>query len=362
MMTINKIYKDIIAFHPGSYVEDIIEGLNITQQEFAQRIGTTPKTISKILNGEENISIDLANKLDKISGISLETWMNLQASYDKKIIEIEESMNDDEDNICKSIDFSYLKRFGFIEDKKYDAKGKKTVLRKLLNYASLVSLSEFRTNISYRTTKNYDERSVVNSNIMLELATNIARNKTNNKYDKRKLESRLKYLKQMTFEKPEVFLPKLKELLLECGIVLVHLPNLKNANLNGAVKRFKNGSVLLLITDRNKRADIFWFSLLHELGHIYYSDFNYELKTKEEYFEREERADIFAQDFFIPKKEYYNFVINKNFSSTNIGSFASECEIDPILVIGRLQHDKYLPYSYKSEFIKMYNFDELNSF
>ena len=30
-----KTYQDIIAFHPGSYVEDIIDDLNISQKEFA---------------------------------------------------------------------------------------------------------------------------------------------------------------------------------------------------------------------------------------------------------------------------------------------------------------------------------------
>ncbi len=34
-------YRDLIAFHPGSYVEEIIEDLNISQEEFAIRLGTT---------------------------------------------------------------------------------------------------------------------------------------------------------------------------------------------------------------------------------------------------------------------------------------------------------------------------------
>ena len=41
------IYKELIAFHPGSYIEDIVEELNITQSEFAERLGVSAKTISK---------------------------------------------------------------------------------------------------------------------------------------------------------------------------------------------------------------------------------------------------------------------------------------------------------------------------
>ena len=73
-----KTYQDIIAFHPGSYVEDIIDDLNISQKEFAERLGVSAKTISKIVNAEESISKDTANKLAKLTGVSLETWVNLQ--------------------------------------------------------------------------------------------------------------------------------------------------------------------------------------------------------------------------------------------------------------------------------------------
>ncbi|GAB2025140.1 hypothetical protein OfM1_12110 [Lactovum odontotermitis] len=95
-----KIYKDLIAFHPGAYIEEIIEDLNITQQEFAQRLGIPPKTVSKLVNGEESVSKETANKLAKLTGVSIVTWLNLQNAYDMKVIEIEESQNEDEENIC----------------------------------------------------------------------------------------------------------------------------------------------------------------------------------------------------------------------------------------------------------------------
>ena len=82
------VYQELIAFHPGSYVEDIIDEMNITQAEFADRLGISAKTISKIVNGEENISKDIADKLSKVTGISIKTWLNLQTNYDLKVLEI----------------------------------------------------------------------------------------------------------------------------------------------------------------------------------------------------------------------------------------------------------------------------------
>ena len=78
---------DLIAFHPGQYIAELIEDYNMTQNEFAEKLEVSPKTISKLVNGEESISDDLAQKLDKFTNISMKTWLNLQASYDRKMAE-----------------------------------------------------------------------------------------------------------------------------------------------------------------------------------------------------------------------------------------------------------------------------------
>lgn len=85
-MKINE-YKDLVAFHPGQYIGELIEDYQISQKEFAEKLGLSPKTISKLVNGEESISNDLAQKLEKLTNISMKTWLNLQASYDRKVAE-----------------------------------------------------------------------------------------------------------------------------------------------------------------------------------------------------------------------------------------------------------------------------------
>ena len=85
----NKIveYKDLIAFHPGQYIGELIEDYQITQKEFAEKLGVAPRTISKLVNGEDSISNDIAQKLEKLTNISMKTWLNLQAFYDRKVAE-----------------------------------------------------------------------------------------------------------------------------------------------------------------------------------------------------------------------------------------------------------------------------------
>lgn len=78
---------DLIAFHPGQYIGELIEDYNMSQKEFAEKLGLSPRTISKLVNGEELISNDIAQKLAELTNISMKTWLNLQTSYDTKVAE-----------------------------------------------------------------------------------------------------------------------------------------------------------------------------------------------------------------------------------------------------------------------------------
>ena len=80
-------YKDVIAFRPGQYIGELIEDYHMTQKEFAEKLEVSPKTISELVNGEESLTNGIAQKLEKLTNISTKTWLNLQASFDRKVAE-----------------------------------------------------------------------------------------------------------------------------------------------------------------------------------------------------------------------------------------------------------------------------------
>ena len=84
-------YNDKIAFHPGYYIKEIIEESGLSQKDFAKRLDTTPKNLSILVRGEQSLSIDIAMKLSRMLGTSVEYWLNLQKSYDALIAEFESS-------------------------------------------------------------------------------------------------------------------------------------------------------------------------------------------------------------------------------------------------------------------------------
>ena len=106
-------------------------------------------------------------------------------------------------------------------------------------YLVLSHSISFNHLVSYRNTREFTTKSIVNSNIMLELASKKARDTTTTKLNRRNLERSLPDLRKLTRQDPEVFPQRLSDILLDCGVVLVGLPALPNANLNGATKKLE---------------------------------------------------------------------------------------------------------------------------
>jgi addiction module HigA family antidote len=72
-----------VPTHPGKILkEEFLDELNISQTELAERLGTTFRTVNEIINEKRNISTEMAIKLAKFFGTSIELWLNLQNQYD----------------------------------------------------------------------------------------------------------------------------------------------------------------------------------------------------------------------------------------------------------------------------------------
>ena len=113
-------YKNLIAFHPGYYLKDIIGDMDMTQDEFAKRLGTSAKNLSELLSGKITLSTSMATKLSNMLGTNIDFWLNLQQTYEKKIAEIEEQKKIDEEiKICKMIDYSYFVNSSILPPTRY---------------------------------------------------------------------------------------------------------------------------------------------------------------------------------------------------------------------------------------------------
>ena len=69
--------------HPGEIVKDeLIDGAGLTVTDAAHQLGVSRTALSRLLNGHAGISPEMALRLSKLFGTSVEMWINIQAQYD----------------------------------------------------------------------------------------------------------------------------------------------------------------------------------------------------------------------------------------------------------------------------------------
>lgn len=83
-MTIN---NGLPPIHPGVFLKEILDELGMSQNAFAHAIGVSPMRISHVIKGSRPVTAELAVLFGKVFGQTPTYWMNLQTSYDLKIVE-----------------------------------------------------------------------------------------------------------------------------------------------------------------------------------------------------------------------------------------------------------------------------------
>ena len=85
----------------GSYLKDYLEYNNISQSEFAMRMGTTQKHMNELLNGKTNITLEMAANIERLTGINSNFIINIE--NDRKMKEKILEKFTTEENIKKVI-------------------------------------------------------------------------------------------------------------------------------------------------------------------------------------------------------------------------------------------------------------------
>ncbi|OUN86221.1 HigA family addiction module antitoxin [[Collinsella] massiliensis] len=335
-------YKDRIAFHPGYYIKEIIEELGLSQDDFAKRLGTTPKTLSVIINGGQRLSPDIANKLSKMLGTSIEYWLNLQAIFDAAVAEMKADEElEHERSILKTLGYSYFRNHFGLPNLPRQIDEQVAQVRRFLQVGSLTVLEKTDLAVSFRSTPvEKDISTVVKSNAMLQIAINEALEVDAPKYNKARFEQAVQFALTQTSNHKR-FYDVVREEFRKAGVIFVILPNLSGSKTNGATKRV-NEHVMLMVNDRRLSADSFWFTLFHEIGHIMANDFG--VSAEGDSGAKEEAADAYARDALIDPAAYADFVARNVFTPSAIRRFAREINRDPGIVVGRLQKDEHVSY------------------
>ena len=77
----------LAAVHPGEYLRELLEELELSQSAFARNVGVSTMRISHIVNGKRPVTAEMALLFGKAFGQTPQYWLNLQTDYDLKTAE-----------------------------------------------------------------------------------------------------------------------------------------------------------------------------------------------------------------------------------------------------------------------------------
>lgn len=77
--------------HPGEVLrEDFLEPLDMSANALAIKLGVTAARINEIIREKRGITADTALRLAKYFGGSAQFWLNLQSTYELRLVETDD--------------------------------------------------------------------------------------------------------------------------------------------------------------------------------------------------------------------------------------------------------------------------------
>ena len=69
--------------HPGDFIREVyLEPNGITGRQLSAKLGVSPSTLNRVLQGTSSISPEMALRLSKALGRSPESWLAMQDAHD----------------------------------------------------------------------------------------------------------------------------------------------------------------------------------------------------------------------------------------------------------------------------------------
>ena len=69
--------------HPGEFITEVyLEPFGVSGRVLARHLGVAASTLSRVLNGSNRVSPEMALRLSKALGRSAESWLAMQDAHD----------------------------------------------------------------------------------------------------------------------------------------------------------------------------------------------------------------------------------------------------------------------------------------
>jgi HTH-type transcriptional regulator/antitoxin HigA len=157
----------------------------------------------------------------------------------------------------------------------------------------------------------------------------------------------MKWISQLVFLSARDDGPKRAvDFLQEQGIIVVVEPSLPGTSLDGAAMLLADSTPLIALTLRYDRLDSFWFTLLHEIGHIFLhfngglSEGFFDDLDETDNSKRETEANSFARSALISDEAWSTSPARFSKSIEPIRAFAANQKVSVAIAVGRLRRER----------------------
>jgi HTH-type transcriptional regulator/antitoxin HigA len=343
----NEYFPDFVTT-PGETLLEILQVNGISQIELSERTGRAHKTINEIIKGKGRITPEIALQLERVLNIPSNFWNNRQRRYDDYQARIEEEKNlSDCQEWAEHFPYKKMAELGWVKD----VREKMGKLRNLLDFFGVVTPDAWdkywgNVQISYRKSAAFSPDKYALA-AWLRKGEMIAHKIHCEPFKTKKLRACLPKIRLLTVESPDICA--------SCGVAVAFVRELPRTA-SGATRWITSQKALLQLSLRYKTDDHLWFTFFHEAGHILYGHERRKIliedgKTNNE---NETKADKFATEFLIPKKDFAEFAKSGRFSIAAIREFAEYLGIAPGIVVGQLQKRNLLPWTHGNNLKKRF--------
>jgi HTH-type transcriptional regulator / antitoxin HigA len=339
------------AVAPGRIILRELETRGWSQQDLAAIMGRPQQVISEIIHAKKQITAETARQLAKAFGTSPDFWLNLEMRYQshRATKENHESEIERRSKLYNLAPFNEMIRRGWIQQGK-------TIDEQEQEYCRFfqVQTVDHQPQVAFRTRVS-EERSPEDRAIVawVKRVERLAEEQPLPAFSIESVPPIMDRLLALAEDESDI--AKIPPLLMDSGIHFIFVPHLPKTYLDGAALWVNNHPVIALSL-RYDRIDAFWFTLLHELAHIY---LKHQHVHVDQLFDRDNQA--LEQEEIEANQQAANWLLSEDalkdfiewnrprYSRSGIERFAAEQKRHPGIIIGQLMHRKELKYSHLRE-------------
>jgi len=334
---------------PGEILAETLEARQISQAELAARCCLSEKHVSQIITGKASITSDTALLLERTLGVAASLWMNLESSHRLYLARQAEQVRLEEyASWAAGFPIRELAARGYLQPTRTDPGS----VRALLGFFGVTSPDAWEKQyaqlaVAYRGTEAF-ARSREAVAAWLRIGEIEASRIDTTQYDRATFREGLQEIRGLTRLDPAHFQSRMVALCQAAGVALVFVPELPKTRLSGATRWLSADKAMIIQSLRYRTDDQFWLTFFHEAAHILLHGKRtmFVDEAGAEKTAAEDEADKFAADVLIPPARYEELLAGGTPTRARVLEFSRAVGVAPGIVVGRLQHDGVIPFSW----------------